>query len=188
VTRSIETSPRLSMLKNPNFPNDSIKTRKVAFLIADGFDNSAVAEMKQALLTAGAAAMTVAPRLGMLMGINGEQIKADFSFLTASSVLFDAVYVPGGEESVAALRDVPEAADFLSEAYKHCKTIAANSAGVELLATSLAGKFRESDEAGDGVAITEGIVTAREGTVKDVAAGFIEAIARHRHWEREPAV
>ena len=80
----------------------AIKTRKIDFLVADGFDSADLKEMKQALLTAGAAAMTVAPRLGMLTGSDGEQVKADFSFLTASSVLFDAVYVPGGEASIAA--------------------------------------------------------------------------------------
>lgn len=132
--------------------------------------------------------MIVAPRLGMLRGANGEEIKADFSFLTASSVLFDAVYVPGGADSVASLKNVFEAANFLSEAYDHCKTIAASGAGVGLLATSLAGKFNESDAAGEGVANTQGLVTTREGAVKDLAAGFIEAMAKHRHWEREPAV
>ena len=102
VTQSIETSPTLRMVENPNFPNDNIKTRKIAFLMADGFDDTAVSEMKKALLTAGAAVMTVAPRLGMLTGANGEQIKADLSFLTGSSVLFDAVYVPGGEVNSSA--------------------------------------------------------------------------------------
>ena len=188
VTLGIETSPRLSIVDNPNFPKDSIKTRKVAFLVADGFDNTAVSEMKQALLTAGAVAMTVAPRLGMLTGTNGEQIKADLSFLTASSVLFDAVYVPGGDDSIASLKDVPQVVNFLREAYEHCKTIAASSAGVGLLATSLAGKFSESDDAGEGVAVTDGLVTTRDGAIKDLAAGFIDAIAKHRHWEREPAV
>ena len=68
ATQSIETSPTLSMVENPNFPNDSIKTRKIAFLLADGFDDAAVSDMKKALMTAGAAALTVAPRLGILTG------------------------------------------------------------------------------------------------------------------------
>ena len=62
ATQAIETSPTLSMVDNPNFPKDTIKTRKIAFLVADGFDDAAVSEMKKALLTAGAAAMTVAPQ------------------------------------------------------------------------------------------------------------------------------
>jgi catalase len=65
VAQEIETSPALRMVNNPNFPNDSIKTRKIAVLIADGFDDAAVDEMNKALLTAGAMPKTVAPRLGL---------------------------------------------------------------------------------------------------------------------------
>ena len=106
--RELKTSPALSMVDNPNFPKDTIKTRKIAFLVADGFDDDAVSDMKKALMTAGAQAMTVAPRLGVLTGAKGEECKADFSFLTGSSVLFDAVYVPGGDASVAALKAKPK--------------------------------------------------------------------------------
>ncbi len=52
--QGIEVSPTLSMIDNPNFPNDTIKTRKIAVLLADGFDDAAVTEMNKALLTAGA--------------------------------------------------------------------------------------------------------------------------------------
>ena len=37
-----------------NTPKDSIKTRKVAFLVADGFDEAAVLNMAKALEAAGA--------------------------------------------------------------------------------------------------------------------------------------
>ena len=56
VTQEIDESPALSMVDNPNFPKDTIKTRKIAFLVADGFDDAAVADMKKALMTAGALA------------------------------------------------------------------------------------------------------------------------------------
>lgn len=186
ATQAIETSPTLSMIDNPNFPKDNIKTRKIAFLVGDGFDDAAVSEMKQILMTAGAAAMTVAPRLGMLTGANGEQVKADFSFLTGSSVLFDAVYVPGGEASVASLKQEDEAANFLDEAYKHCKTIAASGAGVELLAAAgvvTAGANAESRKGGS----QPGIIASRDANIKNLGVEFVKAIARHRHWEREPA-
>lgn len=187
TTQAVETSPRLSMVDNPNFPKDNIKTRKIAFLVADGFDDAAVSEMKKALLTAGAAVMTVAPRLGTLTGANGEQIKADLSFLTGSSVMFDAVYVPGGEESVAALKKESESENFLKEAYQHCKTIAASGAGVELL--EMAGIVRqstdESAKAGSSSAQV-GVVTKAEAA-GSIASVFIKNIAQHRHWERELA-
>jgi catalase len=185
LPQEIDSSPALSMVNNPNFPKDSIKTRKVAVLLADGFDAAAVDQMNKVLLTAGAMPKTVAPRLGLVTGSNGVQLKADFSFLTASSVLFDAVFVPGGDTSVAALVAEKDSGEFISEAYKHCKAIAGSGAGVGLLATSLAGDFTESDEAGTGVTIDKGVVTSRDGSIKDIAKAFVAAIALHRHWERE---
>ena len=182
VAQAIETSPALSMVNNPNFPKDTIKTRKIAVLLADGFDDAAVAEMNKALLTAGATPKTVAPRLGVVTGAKGEQLKVDFSFLTGSSVLFDAVYIPGGDASVAALSQQAEPYEFVYEAYKHCKAIAASGAGVELLATALGGQFSETEGSGKEVAANAGVVSSRDSSV---AAAFIKAIAQHRHWERE---
>ena len=185
VAQAIESSPALSMVNNPNFPKDTIKTRKIAVLLADGFDDAAVAEMNKALLTAGATPKTVAPRLGVVTGANGEELKVDFSFLTGSSVLFDAVYIPGGDASVATLSAQPEAYEFVAEAYKHCKAIAASGAGVGLLANALPRKFSEGEGSAKQAAVTEGVVSSRDAATSNVAAAFIKAIAQHRHWERE---
>jgi catalase len=184
VAQAIEVSPTLSMVDNPNFPERTIKTRKVAVLLADGFDDAAVATMNKALLTAGAAPKTVAPRLGVVTGAGGEQLKVDCCFLTGSSVLFDAVYIPGGDASIAALMRQDEALEFVSEAYKHCKAIAANGAGVGFIAKSLGAKFRETNTTGKLVAANEGVVTSRAAATDNFTKEFIQAIAR-RHWERE---
>ncbi len=185
VAQEIEISPALSQVNNPNFPKDTIKTRKIAVLLADGFDDAAVAEMNKALLTAGAAPKTVAPRLGVVTGANGEELKVDFSFLTGSSVLFDAVYIPGGDASVEALKQQAEAYEFVNEAYKHCKAIAATGSGVGFLAKSLGEKFNETNTTGRLVAANEGVVTSRAAVPANFTAEFIQAIAQHRHWGRE---
>jgi catalase len=176
ANEEIEPSPALSMVDNPNFTLKTIKTRKVAFLVADGFNDASVADMKMALMKAGAKAMTVAPRLGVLTGANDDTLNADFNFLTGASVLFDAVYVPDGEASVAALQAEPEAINFLSEAYRHCKTIAAHGAGVQLLES--AGLTESMGDAG--------LIISRDGDAATFNENFIIGIARHRHWEREP--
>ncbi len=185
VIQAIETSPTLSMVDNPNFPKGNIKTRKVAVLLADGFDDAAVSEMNGALLTAGATAKTIAPRLGTVTGATGQQIKVDCSFLTGSSVLFDAVYIPGGDKSVETLMAQPAALEFVSEAFKHCKAIAAGGRGVGLLASALAQQFKETEISGEQVAVSEGVVSSREASTNNLAKAFIGAIAQHRHWERE---
>ena len=85
------------------------------------------------LKAAGAQSKVVAPRLGDLTGARGQAVPVDWSLLTAGSVLFDAVYVPGGDKSAEALAAEAAAVLFVREAYKHCKAIAASGAGVGLL-------------------------------------------------------
>ena len=47
--------------------------------------------------------------------------------------MYDAVYVPGGKESVTMLLGEYEARHFVREAYNHGKAIAASGEGGELL-------------------------------------------------------
>jgi catalase len=178
--KEVGSSPALSMA---NTVKDSVKTRKVAVLAADGFDGAALKVMKKALTDAGAQAKIVAPRLGTLKGTGGEEVKIDFSFLTAASVLFDAVYVPGGEQSVAALKLEPDAVHFVNETYKHCKALAATGAGVELLRASYVGAGEEAGA--QGLKADEAVVIGGDGQARKVAADFIKAIAKHRNWARE---
>jgi catalase len=173
-------SPILSMLNNLG---NAVKTRKVAFVVGDGFNDASLLEMKQALLTAGAKAMTVAPHLGVLMGQDGEVVKADFSLLTASSVLFDAVYVPDGQASIQSLLEENESTNFVLEAYRHCKTIGAAGAGIELLRA--AGLPTPAMTDGSNGEDTEPGVVVGAGDIKALAAEFIEAMSLHRHWGRE---
>jgi len=176
VEQSLDESPALRQIGNPNFPENTIKTRKIAVLLADGFDDTAVTEMNKALLTVGAAPKTIAPRLGVVSGANGNELKVDFSFLTAASVLFDAVYIPGGEASITALTGEQDALEFVQEAFKHCKTIAASGDGANFLKTALAEKVAADDP---------GLIADRDQTLDKTAAQFIKAIAKHKHWGRE---
>jgi catalase len=177
-------SPALSMAHTVK---DTIKTRRVAILAADGVDETALTSMAQALRAAGGQAKIVAPRLGSLRSTTGAEIPIDFSLLTAGSVLFDAVYVPGGERSTETLRGEAKALHFINEAYKHCKTIAATGAGIDLLRASYLSAENIPGVHSDGnqVVAEEGVIISRNGHSDEVAAEFIEAIAQHRHWSRE---
>ena len=183
VKQAVGSSPALSMAHTRK---DTIKTRKIAVLAANGFDDAALAAIKQALMQAGAQVKVVAPRLGVIRGVNGAAVPVDCSFLTCASVLFDAVYVPGGEQSIAELLHEADAIHFVNEAYKHCKAIAATGAGVELLRAALgADSIVGRDTDGRQVVTDEGVVMSQEAQHSDVAAAFITAIAQHRHWSRE---
>ncbi|MES2267186.1 MAG: catalase [Bacteroidota bacterium] len=171
VEGSLTKSEALSMA---NTVKDSIQTRKIAILAADGVDEKALFAVKEAIEADGGAVNVIAPRLGFITSLNDEQIQADESFLTAASVLFDAVYVPGGGNSVASIEADPDAVHFLNEAFKHCKAIAADAGAMQVLEATYFSKKIENDE---GVIVSDDTAT--------LAADFIEAIKQHRFWERE---
>ena len=98
--------------------------------------------------------------------------------------MFDAVYVPGGEKSVKALQKHAEAMEFLQEAYKHCKTIAANDAGIELIHACRLANGNSAAETKQAAG-EEGIIIASDDQAGKIANEFIKAIAQHRHWSRE---
>jgi catalase len=175
---ALETSPALSMA---NTVKDTAKTRKVAILAADGVDTAAIETMQKALTAAGVVAKVIAPRGGVLTGRRGARIPVDFSLLTVGSVLFDAVFMPGGTESVKTLKADATAVLFVNEAYKHCKALAATGEGTELLLNHN-GARRAPATAGE---IEEGVVVGADGDAARVAAELIKAIARHRAWSRE---
>ncbi len=108
------------------------KGRKVAILVASGVAIDEVVEMQSALKAAGLLSEIVGPHIGEIAGDNGVT-EAKKTFANCTSVLFDAVYVPGGEGSIQILNEIPAARRFIDEAYKHGKPIAASSAGVELV-------------------------------------------------------
>jgi catalase len=162
----------------------SAKTRKVAILAAEGVDGEQVASIKAALKSAGVNVHVVANVLGPLPASGGGTVDADKSFLTTSSVTFDAVLVPGGAEGVRALQQQGDARHFVQEAFKHCKAIAALAEGVKLLeSTDLRGVRFSAD---GSVANDKGVITAgADVELQAFVDEFVRAIAKHRHWERE---
>ena len=111
----------------------------------------------------------------------------DFSFLTTSSVLFDAIYIPSGDKSIQALQQEDDAAEFVKEAYKHCKTIAATGAGGRFVRMACLGRDLAGGSEHEGVQNTmdDGLIIGKENDTRGVASKFINAMAHHRHWARE---
>jgi catalase len=185
VKTDLKPSGELSIVSSAR--NDSIRTRKIAILTADGCEDNDLNQVLKALTAAGAQAKIVAPRLGYLRTKDGNDVKIHFSLLTASSVLFDAVYVPGGEKSIASLKTAPAALEFVSEAYKHAKAIAASGAGRELLrnAQILNGSAAPDSKKTQAGTRDEAVVVAQGGALDKMVEDFVMAIAKHRNWQRE---
>ncbi len=146
-------------------PKDSIKGRKVAVLAADGVTIGDFKQLEAALKKEGATAEVVAPHLGELKG----GLKVDKSLATSDSVMYDAVYIPGGKESVTMLLGDYEARHFVREAYNHGKAIATSADGNELLQSL-------------GIKENSGVVTDKSSG--GLTKSFIDSITQHRHWNR----
>jgi catalase len=170
VEGKLKSSAALSMA---NTIKDSIKSRKIAILAADGVDARSLGAVKAALEAEGAIAEVIAPRLGSIMAAGKISVPVDQSFLTAASVLFDAVYVPGGKDSADVIAAEANAVHFLNEAFKHCKAIAIDQTAASVLEVTYFGSGKQP-----------GVVVG--GDAKKLASEFVAAIAQHRVWEREP--
>ena len=119
--------------------------------------------------------LNLAPRDGLVTATGGAAVEVTRALATVDSVLYDAVLVPGGAESVRTLSGDGQAVYFVTEAYKHYKAVGAVHEGAELLATA------RVLPSGDG-----GVVVADRPDEGFVSA-FGEAVARHRHYERDTA-
>jgi catalase len=166
-----------------NFPSDSIKTRKIAVLAADGFDNTQLMTVKKALENEGAQTMIVSKFGGKIKSADGQEIDVERTFLTSASVMFDAVYIPGGAQSIATLQSDNDVTEFIYEAFKHLKAIAATGEGVDLIVAANIKDIKIAS--GQKLISDKGVITSLQGSDAKVAKEFVKAIAQHRHWIRE---
>jgi catalase len=97
--------------------------------------------------------------------------------------MFDAVLVPAGADSAAAMAGIGDAVHFVLEAYKHCKAICTVGDGVQLLSTL--GITADSDAPAGVVVAATPVTNLGDATAAtQIAQDFIAAIAKHRHWDR----
>lgn len=181
VTSSIQASDALSMILNKtNSP--TIESRKVAFLCSDGVDADSINNLKATLEKEGAQAKIIGTNATSIKASDGSEIKVDHSILTCSSVLFDAIFIPSGKESVDKLLLEDKIPDFLNDAYKHCKVIGAEKEGMKLLEEINAFRKLSSED------IREYGIITNSGNAKNFSGNFIEAMGKHRIWIREKSI
>lgn len=162
-----EKSAALSLMTR--LPGD-IKHRKVAILAAEGVNADHVGALKSRLEDKGAKAMVIAPSMASIEAANGTTIASDAMLNGLPSVVFDAVIVPGGEQSVYALAESGQGVYYLRQAYKHLKVIGVVGEGSSLLKKAEI----EADE--------DGVLCGDE--VDDIFDDFCQALGQHRVWSR----
>ncbi|MFT3747056.1 MAG: catalase [Agriterribacter sp.] len=163
VKQDIERSEALSML---NRNKGNIATRCIAVLIADGVNAKTVQQIKDQAAAKKAKIKLIATSLSAIKTSNGSTLHPDATLFNTASVLFDAVYIPGGEKAALTLRGEPDAIHFVNEQFRHCKAIGADSDAVAFLKETYCNK-------------SAGITT--DGNI----TRFLQNIGAHRFWERE---
>ncbi|MGI4777976.1 MAG: catalase HPII [Janthinobacterium lividum] len=179
IASSLEESRALSMVDTGD---GSVKTRKVAILVADGVDSASLKPIREAIEAAGATCKVIGARLGTVASASKRQIEVDATFAAMPSIMFDAVLVPAGKDGVAAMAQNGDAVHFVMEAFKHCKAICTVGEGVGLLRALQLGD--EPSAAGLVVARTPVTNLGDNAAALQIAGDFVAAIAKHRHWER----
>lgn len=164
-----QSSPALSLM---NHAPGNIKSRKIAILVANGVDGAAIDAFKGKLAEQGALAKIIGPSPAPVKTADGKMLPVDAAMDGMPSVMFDAVFVPGGADAAAAMAKSGEAKHYLLEAYKHLKPIVVLGAARPLLASL-------------NLTADNGLL---EGDDVDAVFGnFAQALGQHRVWAREAA-
>ena len=173
----VERSPALSLLARPG--DGSIAGRRIAILVAHGVEAGGANAVHGALTEAGAVPRFVGARLGMVEGAGGESIEVVLTLETAPSVLFDALVVPDGDLAIETLRAEGHAVEFVKDQYRHCKPLLVLGAGVALLSKAGVPTLLPGGQPDPGILSVKGV-----GRTPPIDQ-FIQAIAKHRHFERQ---
>lgn len=159
-----KASPALSQ-------ENTIKTpvgRKVGVILHNGFNDSEVKEILQTMNLAGISYETISDKQGVVTGKNNVDITVDQTFRTTDPVLYDAIYIVGGEGMDSTF--YRNTNYFVKEAFKHYKPLGATHDGI--------GWLEENNMLG-----SPGVVYAENN--KEFTEKFTQAIAQHRHWKRK---
>jgi catalase len=160
---SVQPSPSLSMAKQPS----SAATRKVAVLVSDDVKESDVKAVQDALKAAGATWEVIGTHLGPQNEAKG--VVATQTYDTTMSVLYDAVFVPGGQKGRALLSN-GKAVHFIEEAFAHFKPLAVAGETKDM------GRVAAKKE-------TPGVFVGADGAA--VAKDFVAGLATGRYWNRD---
>ncbi|MBC7416995.1 MAG: catalase HPII [Pedobacter sp.] len=125
----------------------------------------------------------IAPRSGLVKNPDGKEIKVDHSFLTFSSVLVDAIFIPGGEKSIETLKATSNAIHFIDEAFLHCKAIATDKLGADLIKMS----YISTNLKKDANQFTDMGVLINNNSGSEFSELFIKALGKHRFFAGKKA-
>jgi catalase len=113
----------------------TIASRRIAILLADGFNMVEVEAVRAKLASEKATTWIIGPRRGKVCAAALDEksevacLVADHHFEGQRSTLFDALYIPSGAEHAKTLYENGRVVHWVREAFGHCKVIAAIGEG-----------------------------------------------------------
>jgi protease I len=114
--------------------------KKVAILVADGFEQVEMTKPREALDEAGAETKIVSPKPGKIQGMKhadkGDKFDVDLTVKDARLEEFDALIIPGGLFNPDALRVDRNALEFARHFFREHKPVAAICHGPQVLITA----------------------------------------------------
>jgi protease I len=117
--------------------NRKLDGRKIAILVADGFEQVEMTEPRKALEAAGAKTDLISPDGKEVQGMNhhdkGDKFPADRALNKTAAQDYDALLLPGGVANPDKLRTIPEAVQLAKDFASAGKPIAAICHGPWLL-------------------------------------------------------
>lgn len=158
------SSPALSQANTPHLPY----FLKVGILIGDGFDDKSVTDTIAYLQEYGVFTTIISETLSPIIGKNGTPLAVDETIAATDSVLFDCLYVVGGEvERQSEFNQ--RVMRFISDAFIHYKPIGFASSGEKYFPV-------EDSSSIPGFVYQQANPNFNEE--------FVRAIAQQRFWER----
>lgn len=180
---------------------NELQGKKVAILVADGFEQSEMTEPRKALDQAGAKTVLISPNdekvKGWTDGNWGKEFKVDLPLSDAKPEDYDGLLLPGGVKNPDTLRMDEDAVEFVREFFNTGKPVAAICHGPWTLInagvvqgrrmTSYASisvdlKNAGADWVDEEVVTDNGLVTSRKpDDIPAFSRKFIEELQEGRH-------
>lgn len=180
----------------------TIASRRVAIIIADGYDPVAFTAVKSAVAAASALPFVIGTKRSEVFAAGqakqpGKGVRPDHHLEGFRSTMVDALFVPGGRESVDTLQKSGRALHWLREAFGHNKAVGATGEAVALLRAAF--QLPGVRVSGGAEAVESyGVVTMAQVAPESFAESFSIArgaknfvdkfffqISQHRNWDRE---
>ena len=109
--------------------SNQLEGKRIAILVADGFEQVEMTEPRKALEEAGARTDLISPAQGVVQGWmhqdKGDKFPVDVPLERAQQGDYDALLLPGGVANPDKLRTIPKAVQFVKSFFDQHKPVAA---------------------------------------------------------------